>query len=81
MKPIPGFEGYYCATRDGGVFSLVSESWLTSHPSQVDGYVRIGLRTDDGNRTYLKHLHIRDVLSAKKYCHTLCSFHVTVDVD
>ena len=51
MKPIPGFEGRYSATEDGGVYSHVTNKVIKpkNHPN---GYLMVCLIGDDGSRNY-----------------------------
>ncbi len=54
LKEIPGFDGYYGVTRDGQVWSYLSERFLTFTPD-LKGYYRVGLYKDGIYKVYLVH--------------------------
>lgn len=55
MKDIPSFEGRYAVTRDGDVWSHLTEKFLSTHKCDK-GYVRTGLELK-GDKTFVARIH------------------------
>ena len=56
FKPIPGFENSYLISKDGDVYSLISNKMLKPSPHIKDGYLQLSLKADNGkNYTYRVH--------------------------
>lgn len=53
MKDIPGYEGLYAITTEGGVWSYVKNKWLK--PSVIRNYKRVTLRKDNKVKIYFIH--------------------------
>lgn len=62
MKNIPLYEGRYCVSEDGRIYSLLSERWLKPQLDK-DGYYKIGLYSG-GRGTLKTHRVCRLVASA-----------------
>lgn len=51
---IPGFENRYCVTKDGRVYSLINNRFLT-HADDTYGYDTVALTKDGKSKTYKVH--------------------------
>lgn len=56
FKPIPGYEERYLISKDGSVYSLVSNKILKAFSHKNDGYLQISL-TDGNKKTYTYKVH------------------------
>lgn len=54
MKDIPGYEGLYAITRDGKVWSYLSNKWLATN-KRSKGYVKVALHIN--NKTKHHYIH------------------------
>lgn len=46
LKPIAGYEGLYSASPNGGIYSHISDKWMSQDAITGDGYRMVGLRKD-----------------------------------